>query len=279
MPGQGPAGGFIFDIDGTLALADGHEGLVALPGAHALVNRLNTQGTPIVAYTNGTFRTPAEYQQTLRSAGLEFLPDRVLTPASVAAAYFLKRDIRRVLVLGVEGVFKPLQEAGIETVRPDDNLDSVQAVLIGWHPDFILRDLDAACRAVWTGAALFTVSNAPFFASRGGRMLGISGAIAAMITSVTGRRAIVLGKPSEHGLRIACARMGLRPSQVAVIGDDPMLEVNMARRGGARAVGVLTGIGDREAFLRLPENRRAHLVVDSLAELMHSGLMPGAEQR
>jgi 4-nitrophenyl phosphatase len=268
--------GVVFDIDGTLALTGPDAVYTPLPGARQVVAQLRAQGVPMVAYTNGTLHTPLEYHENLAGIGMPFEPGRVITPAVVAADYFLKKRIRRVLVLGIEGATRPLAEAGIEVVAPGDRLDGVQAVLIGWFPGFVLADLDAACRAVWNGAALFSVSNAPFFASRGGRMLGVSGAIAAMITSVTGRRATLLGKPAAFGLRMACARMGLRPSEVVVVGDDPTLEVGMARRGGAHAVGVLTGIGNRAAFGALPHNRAAHLVIDSIAEFLDSALVPVA---
>lgn len=269
--------GFIIDIDGTLALADPHgKGYKALPGAKEIVSRLNSTGEPAVAFTNGTLHTPAEYQATLSSIGLEFPADHVLTPSSVAVEYFVKTDIRRVLVLGIEGAIRPLEEAGLDIVRPDGNLEGVQAVLVAWFPGFRLADLDAACRAVWAGAALFAASTAPFFASRGGRMLGISGAIVAMVTSVTGCRATVLGKPSVEGVKIACARMGLCASDVAVVGDDPQLEIAMARRAGATAIGVLTGVARREAFLALPKTKSAHLILDSIADLLTTNLLPAA---
>jgi 4-nitrophenyl phosphatase len=105
-------------------------------------------------------------------------------------------------------------------------------------------------------------------------MLGISGAIAAMVTSVTGRRATVLGKPSVEGVKMACARMGLRASEIAVVGDDPQLEIAMARRAGAMAIGVLTGVASREAFLALPKTRSAHLILDSIADLPATNLLP-----
>lgn len=105
-------------------------------------------------------------------------------------------------------------------------------------------------------------------------MLGISGAIVAMVTSVTGRRATVLGKPSVQGVKIACTRMGLRTSDVAVLGDDPELEIAMARRAGAMAIGVLTGVANREAFLALPKAKSAHLILDSIADLFATNLLP-----
>jgi 4-nitrophenyl phosphatase len=272
-----PARGFVLDIDGTLALADrASDSYIPLPGAREVLQRLRATRTPFVAFTNGTFHVAREYEKRLAGVGLDVGAGAVLTPADVAAATFRKRGLTRIMAMGVEGVTRPLVEAGLDVVKPVKGVAGVQAVLIGWHPDFTFPDLDAACRAVWAGAALFTVSDAPYFAGRDGRMLGISGSIGAMIRSVTGKRPIVMGKPSVLGLRIACARMGLKPADVAVVGDDPTLEVTMARKGGARAVGVATGIADRAAFEALPEARAAHIILDSIGDLIRSGLMPDA---
>lgn len=262
------AKGYIFDIDGTLALAGpGGQGYEALPGAADVVSRLNAQAIPIIAYTNGTFHTPEVYRASLAAVGMDFKPGHVFTPASVAADYFVKRRIDRVQVLGTEGVIRPLIEAGIEVITPKDSFEYVPAVLVGWYPDFTMPDLESACRAIWAGAALFTTSKAPYFAGRGGRIIGISGAISAMLKSVTGKNIALIGKPSVIGIQMACERMRLRPADIAVVGDDPRLEIKMARRAGAHAIGVTTGIASRGDFMALPDDQKAHTVLASVGDL------------
>jgi NagD protein len=175
------------------------------------------------------------------------------------------------LVLGGEGVWKPLVEAGFDVVRSPERADDAEAVLIGWHPEFGLADLDAACRAVWAGAAFYTVSKAAVVASRDGRTLGISGALAAAVRSVTGKSAVVVGKPSAQALACASARLGVKPAQMAIVGDDINLENAMALRGGALSVGVHTGLSSAEDFAGLPLESRPHLSlagVDRLLEML-----------
>jgi NagD protein len=264
--------GFVFDVDGTLALADRRlSGYSPLPGARELLAHLRHREVPYVAFTNGTTKTPTELSQALCGIGLEVDERHMLTPASVAVEHFLRRRHRRVLVLGVAGVWQPLRDAGIEVVLSPQRADDADAVLIGWHPDFAVADLDAACRAVWGGAALYSVSSAPYFASRDGRTLGISGALGAAIRSVTGKRAVVVGKPSPQALACAGARLGLAAHELAVVGDDPGLENAMAHRGGAVSVAVHTGLSGADDFARLPASQRPHLSlsgVDKLLEML-----------
>lgn len=263
------ARGFVFDIDGTLALADRQlNGYQPLPGALQTLALLNERGTPYVAFTNGTTKTPLQLSQTLAKAGFDLDPDGTLTPLSVALSVFRRKGHRRILVLGVEGVWRPLAEVGFEIVRSPARADDADAVLIGWYPEFGLADLDAACRAVWGGATLYTVSTAATLASRDGPALGISAALSAAIRSVTGKRAIVVGKPSMTALKVACERLGVLPADVAVVGDDPTLENAMALRGGAFSVGVHTGLFGAEDFAALPEGRRPHLSLPGVHALL-----------
>lgn len=261
--------GYVFDIDGTLALADRRlSGYQALPGAGDLLALLRQRELPFVAFTNGSTKTPLQLSQELGRIGIEVDEQHTLTPVSVAVDHFRRRRFRRLLVLGGEGVWRPLIEAGFEVVRSPERADDVDAVLIGWHPEFVLADLDAACRAVWAGAGLFVVSTAPYVASRDGRTLGISGALAAAVRSITGKRAIVLGKPSAYALACASKRLGIPPDQMAIVGDDPSLENAMALRGGALSVGVHTGLSDAADFDRLPADSRPHLSLPGVAQLL-----------
>jgi len=265
--------GFVFDIDGTLALADKRlSGYQPLPGACELLALLRERGLPHVGFTNGSTKTPRQLSEALTQIGIELDEQHTMTPVSVAIDLFQRRRYRRLLVLGGEGVWKPLVDAGFDVVRSPERADDADAVLIGWHPGFVVADLDAACRAVWAGAAFYTVSKAAVVASREGRTLGISGALAAAVHSVTGKKAVVVGKPSSRALTCASGRLGgVKPAHMAIVGDDISLENAMALRGGAMSIGVHTGLSSAEDFERLPADSRPHLSlsgVDRLLEML-----------
>jgi 4-nitrophenyl phosphatase len=225
------------------------------------------RGMPYVVFTNGTNRAPAHFARVLRETGLDVPDELMMTPASSAVVMFTKLKFRRVMVLGGEGLAGPLRDAGIEVVTPSAEA-AVDAVFVGWFPEFTMPALEAACHAVWAGARLFSASQTPFFASAHGRALGTSRAICAMITSLTGCRLTVTGKPSLDALRAAAARLGVRPADVAVVGDDPLLEVPMAHRGRALAIAVDTGLGDAAAYDHLPPEKQPHLRLRGVDELL-----------
>ena len=141
-------------------------------------------------------------------------------------------------------------------------------MLAGWFPGFTMPALEAACDAVWAGAELYSCSQTPFFAVDGGRALGTSRAISAMICSLTGCRLQVVGKPSLAALRSAADRIGARPDRLAVVGDDPELEVPMAHRGRSLAIAVGTGLGATASYDDQSAARRPHLRVQGVDELL-----------
>jgi phosphoglycolate phosphatase len=59
-----------------------------------------------------------------------------------------------------------------------------------------------------------------------------------------------------------CGRLGVAPGRTAVVGDSPADLVMAHSAGAARAIGVLTGVGDRASLEPL-----ADLVLDSIADL------------
>lgn len=262
------AHGFVFDLDGTLVLGDRrNHRLAPLPGALAITGRLRRDGVPFAVLTNGTARTPAQYATALRELGFELDADRMLTPAVSALDVLARRGQGRVMVLGTEGLTAPLEEGGIDVVPPRGR-PRVDAVLAGWYRQFTMDALESACHAVWGGAAFYSCSQSRFFATAEGREMGTSRAISAMVHSMTGCRVEVVGKPSLHALRSAARRLGVRLPDLAVAGDDPELEVPMARRGRSLAVAVATGIGPADAFARLPAARRPHLSVAGVDDLL-----------
>ncbi len=261
------ARGFVFDMDGTLVLSDaGQQSVRSLPGATDTINGLAGMGLPFSVLTNGTLKPPAELAALLRGVGLPVPDARMQTPASIAAAYFARRRIARVMVIGTRGTVVPFVEAGLIVVGTDRRAE-VDAVFVGWSRDFTMDDLETACHAVWSGARLFTASGDAFFATAGGRAIGTARAISAMITSVTGKRPNVLGKPSREALSSAERLIGVPADGIVVVGDDPGLEIAMARRGGALSVLVTTGIAEREALYALPESWRPDLVVENVGEM------------
>jgi HAD superfamily hydrolase (TIGR01549 family) len=90
------------------------------------------------------------------------------------------------------------------------------------------------------------------------RALGIDGEMAAIACADDG----FASKPAPDPVLQLCARLGVPPGCSAVVGDSPA-DMAMARAAGSvRAIGVLTGVGDRAMLEPL-----ADAVIGSIEEL------------
>lgn len=266
------AAGFIFDMDGTIALGDAKSGgHRALPHAIAVLEALRASGRPFVVFTNGTAKPPAAYAQSLRNAGFALDDSQMLTPSSSAAAWLGETGTGKVRVLGNPGCAAPLIDAGLDVVGPSQAADGVEAVYTGWFREFDFSALEAACHSLWNGARLVTASNVPFFATENGRAIGASFPINAMLTAMTRKRPRILGKPSKVAFDTAMKVMGLPRSaakDMVVVGDDPALEMRMANAVGAMSVGLATGIMGSDAAL--PEKDRPSVLLADLEPLLEA---------
>ncbi len=272
----GPVEGFMFDLDGTLILSNRSlGGYRLLPGAIEILSELQARSIPFVVLTNGSAYPAAQQAPKLRALGLPIADEILLTPSSVAADLMPRRGVKRALVLGTPGVGHALAEAGIEIVfTGQDRAADVQAVYIGWHPECGMKDIEAACHAIWNGAELYVASDVPFFATADGKTMGYSHAIAAAVRKITRAPMILTGKPSLHALKLVARKLGLPMRKVGVVGDDPLVEMMMARRGRAIGFGVTTGFTTEQDWAAQPQGRRPHRVLHDLGEILQMTTAP-----
>jgi NagD protein len=179
--------------------------------------------------------------------------------------------VKRVLVLGAEGSRVPLSNAGFDVILPEmgeSEYERVDAVFLGWFPDFCLADMTAASKAIWAGARLYVVSNARTYATSKGPALGISGMLAAGLKNTTNKTAKLVGKPSKIAFKYASNLLKVPGENIAVVGDDCTLEPQFAHAGGGIGIGVETGLSTRDQFLNMPEKVRPQLIIRDLTKLL-----------
>lgn len=85
--------------------------------------------------------------------------------------------------------------------------------------------------------------------------------IAQMFDAAYGYDAVANPKPAPDTIVAFCDLTGLKPSEIAMVGDNRH-DLEMAKAGGALAIGVLSGTGTRESLSPL-----ADVVLDSIVQL------------
>ena len=74
-------------------------------------------------------------------------------------------------------------------------------------------------------------------------------------------------KPDPEALLLALERMGVSPARAAYVGDSPE-DVEMAKRAGARSIGIPGGFPNREALVRSRPDLLAPSLSDALDALI-----------
>jgi NagD protein len=261
----------MLDVDGTLVVPVGPGGAGGdlMPRADELIRRLRECGIRVVVYTNGTTHPPEHYAQELRKHGLPIDDGDLITPALVAATYLERHHPgARVLVLGGPGVTEPLLRNGIKVVRPGAR--KIDVVLVAHDEKINGRKIEAACHAIWAGAAFLATSNARYYFRKGSRGVSLSTAVSVGIAYVTESSPTVIGKPSAVSMEAIAARTGVDIARTLVVGDDVDVEIVMGRAAGAPTALVLsgtTGQKPREEIDRMDGDRRPDLVIPDVGHL------------
>lgn len=243
--------GVLLDIGGVVYVGD-----AALPGAVEAVARLKGAGLPVRCVTNTT-RTPlAGIVERLKRVGLEVAPEDVFTPARAARAHLEARGLRPHLLI------HPALAPDLEGLAGGAG----EAVVVGDAGDgFSYQAMNAAFRRLMAGTEFVALAANRMFKDADGELSIDCGAFVAALEYATGRRALVLGKPSPDFFEAAAESMGCALSRTVMIGDDAEADVAGALAAGAGA-GLLVRSGKYLAGDECRHEPAPTHVADSLAE-------------
>jgi HAD superfamily hydrolase (TIGR01458 family) len=243
--------GLLIDLDGTLYANDG-----PIRGAREALGRLDRAGIDYRFITNATHKPLREIAAHLRTLGFPAEVGRIFTPA-IAVAERLRDE--------GTGCYPLLDDALLEDLEGIPTTGSPpKYVLVGnLGEGFTYARLDAAFRHLVEGAELIALSKNRYWQTAGGKLSLDAGPYVAALEYASGRNATVIGKPERAFFELALENLGLPAETVAMVGDDPELDIYGAQAAGLRSILVETGRhrpGAEPPF-------RPDLVLSSVAQL------------
>ncbi len=219
------------DLDGVI-----WRGEEAIPGAAGGVATLRGAGFRVVFLTNNSGGRVADNVGRLVGMGIPVLPEDVATSAQAAAAV-LARDLpegARVLACAGPGVIEALETSGFAVVEESP----ADAVVVGWHRTFDFERLRRVADAVRSGARYVATNLDPTYPAARGLLPG-AGAIAAAVSTASGRAPEVVGKPEPATVALVRARFG---DHGVMVGDRPSTDGALADALGWPFALVLSGV-------------------------------------
>ena len=250
------------DMDGTI-----YKGGTLFPWTPPFLARLKAMGVGYSFLTNNPSKSVPDYLKHLDKMGIKATREELYTSAMATIDLLKERypHVRRIFVLGTASMMAEFTGAGFE-LTADDPTDIPDAVVVAFDLTLAYARL---CRAAW-----WIQQGKPFVATNPdwvcptdqATVLVDCGSICAALEKATGRAPdAILGKPDPAMLGGILSRHGLRPEQIAMVGDRIYTDIEMARRAGALGVLVLSGEATMDDVARAPHV--PDIVLPSLTEL------------
>ncbi|KAL0979286.1 hypothetical protein UPYG_G00183210 [Umbra pygmaea] len=210
--------------------------------------------------------------------------------SSYCSALYL-RDVAKVrgkvFVIGREGLRNELREAGIHLNTDEDDepgatifnctlASDVKAVLVGHDDKFTFLKLAKASCYLRDPDCLFLATDAdPWHLLKDERILPGSGCLTAALEAASGRKAIVIGKPSPFMFECISSQFRVDPAQCLMVGDRLETDMVFGANCGLDTMLTLTGISQMKTAQEYKDSDRSSnhrfvpdYVVDSIADFL-----------
>ena len=252
---------FLIDIEGTIVKDKSY---TPVEGAVEWLKKVKSSGKKFSLVSNNTTHPPVELLSLLKSKGFDLDEDNLDTCMKVTGEWLKKKNIKSCFVLGNKALKSYLEHEGLEIKENS----SVQAVVVGLDEELNFQKLKVATRAlVKNDAALVTLHANKIYGDSKGEIAPSVGAIVKALEYASGKRGLIMGKPSKDFYRNVLRRLETKPENCLMISDDPLSDLVGAKKLKIKTAFVLSGKYDRSILKRLDKKKRPDYVYKSIAEI------------
>lgn len=252
----------MFDLDGVVYISG-----KAIDGAPEAIAAVRDSGARVAFITNNASRPPDTVAKNLVRLGVKAWAEDVVTSAQAAARLLASRlpPESRVLMLGAEGLARALVEEALVPVRSADDPDPVVAVVSGYGPDVVWRDVMRAAVLIrdglWWVASNTDMTLPTSFGTAPGH-----GVMVRMLQQFSGVDPEVAGKPERPLFDETLRRVG--GEHPLMVGDRLDTDIEGARRAGVDALLVMTGVTKLPELVAAPPEQRPTFLAAELTGLL-----------
>jgi HAD superfamily hydrolase (TIGR01450 family) len=235
------------DMDGTI-----YKGSTLFNFTKPFLASLREMGIGYTFLTNNPSKSVKDYLAKLASLGIEADETQLYTSTQCTMEFLQKNypKAKRIFTLGTPSMCAEFERNGFELCA-DSPLDEPDAVVVAFD---MTLSYDPLCRAAWwiKKGKPYIATNPDFVCPTDQPTVLVDcGAICACLQAATGRVPdAVMGKPHPSMLSGILQRHGLKPHELAMVGDRTYTDMAMAKCAGANGVLVLTGECTKEEAIK-----------------------------
>ena len=251
---------YLFDMDGTLYL-----GSRLYDFTIELLQEIRRTGGKYLFITNNSSKSVADYVKKLAAFGIEATRDDFMT-SSQATAYYLHKyhEGQRLYVCGTESLKEELRGEGFTVTT---NIDEVDCIVMGFDTELTFQKLHDVSYLLLTRPELpYIATNPDLVCPTEFGSVPDCGSVCGMIYNATGKKPIVIGKPSSLMPELAMDKLGIAKEQTCVVGDRIYTDVKSGLNAGCIGILVMSGETTYEILEQSPE--KPHLVMESAREIL-----------
>ena len=251
---------YLFDMDGTLYLGDRLYDFTL-----ELLETIKATGRRYLFMTNNSSKSVEDYIKKLAKLGIQATREDFIT-SSQATAYYLKEYYpnHRLYVCGTNSLKKELEREGFVVT---ECLEDVDCVVMGFDTELTFKKLEDVSKLLLTRKDLpYIATNPDYVCPTEFGSVPDCGSVCDMIFNATGKRPVVIGKPSPLMPQLAMARLGYRKEETAVVGDRIYTDVKSGLNAGITGILVLSGETTPEILAQSTD--KPHLVLQDASEIL-----------
>ena len=249
---------FLFDMDGTLYLGDR-----LFDFTKPLLQEIRRTGGKYLFMTNNSSKSVADYIKKLEKLGIASTREDFIT-SSQATAYYLHKhhEGQKLYVCGTESLKEELRSEGFQVT---EDIARTDCIVMGFDTELTFQKL-------WDVSYLLLTRELPYIATNPDLVCPTEfgsvpdcGSVCGMIFNATGKRPVVIGKPSPLMPQLAMDRLGYSKEETCVVGDRIYTDVKSGLNAGITGILVMSGETTPEILAQSED--KPHLVLESAKEI------------
>lgn len=250
---------FLFDMDGTLYLGDR-----LFDFTIPLLEEIRRSGGKYLFMTNNSSKSVADYIKKLEKFGIASTREDFIT-SSQATAYYLHKhhEGQRLYVCGTESLKAELRWEGFTVTEKVEDTD---CIVMGFDTELTFQKLHDVSYLLLTRELPYIATNPDLVCPTEFGSVPDCGSVCSMIFNATGKRPVVIGKPSPLMPQLAMDRLGYSKEETCVVGDRIYTDVKSGLNAGITGILVMSGETTPEILAQSED--KPHLVLESAKEIL-----------
>lgn len=238
---------YLFDMDGTLYLGDRLYSFTI-----ELLQAIKNTGGKYLFMTNNSSKSVTDYVKKLEKFGIIADRDDFMTSSQATSFYLKKHHKDQVLyVCGTQSLKEELISEGF-TVSED--ISKTQCIVMGFDTELTFQKLHDVSYLLLTQPELpYIATNPDLVCPTEFGSVPDCGSVCGMIYNATGKRPVVIGKPSALMPQLAMEKLGISKEETCVVGDRIYTDIKSGLQAGTVTALVLSGETTREILNQSPD--------------------------